>query len=132
MIVMTYGTFDLLHWGHINLLQRAKEQGHILIVGLSTDEFNASKGKKAFHSFEHRKRMLESIRYVDHVVEERTWDQKREDMKKYNVDLLVMGDDWKGAFDFLSDCVEVRYLERTKGVSTKEIIDKLQTFERKV
>ena len=100
--VITYGTFDLMHYGHINLLRRAKEQGDYLIVALSTDEFNWNeKRKKSYFSYEDRKRMLEAIRYVDLVIPEESWDQKVTDVDKYHVDVFVMGDDWKGKFDFL-------------------------------
>lgn len=119
--VITYGTYDLLHWGHINLLRRAKELGDYLIVGLSTDEFNAQKHKEAYHSYEHRKMILEAIRYVDLVIPEKNWDQKIEDIKKYDVDIFVMGDDWEGRFDFLKDYCEVIYLPRTVGISTTKI-----------
>ena len=97
--VITYGTFDLLHYGHINLLRRAREQGDYLIVALSTDEFNWNeKQKKSYFSYEDRKRMLEAIRYVDLVIPEESWDQKITDVDKYHVDVFVMGDDWKGKF----------------------------------
>jgi glycerol-3-phosphate cytidylyltransferase len=119
--ILTYGTFDLLHYGHINLLKRAKEMGDYLIVGLSTDEFNAIKDKKSYYSFEQRKMILEAIRYVDKVIPENTWDQKIEDVKKYDIDVFVMGDDWKGKFDFLKDYCEVVYLPRTVGISTTKV-----------
>ncbi|MGL4688208.1 MAG: glycerol-3-phosphate cytidylyltransferase [Fusobacteriaceae bacterium] len=119
--IITYGTFDLLHWGHINLLKRAKELGDYLIVALSTDEFNELKHKESYHSYEERKLILESIKYVDEVIPEETWEQKKEDIKKYDVDIFVMGDDWKGEFDFLKKDCEVIYLERTKGISTSKI-----------
>jgi glycerol-3-phosphate cytidylyltransferase len=119
--VITYGTFDLLHWGHINLLRRAKELGDYLIVAISTDEFNAIKGKKAYHSFENRKMILEAIRYVDEVIPENDWEQKIEDVQKHDVDIFVMGDDWKGKFDFLKDYCKVVYLPRTVGISTTKI-----------
>ncbi|ARD94862.1 glycerol-3-phosphate cytidylyltransferase [Lactococcus lactis] len=119
--VITYGTFDLLHWGHIRLLQRARSLGDYLIVATSTDEFNALKHKEAYHSFEHRKYILESIRYVDEVIPEYSWDQKIKDVKKYNIDTFVMGDDWKGQFAFLKDYCEVIYLPRTDGISTSKI-----------
>jgi len=119
--VITYGTFDLLHYGHINLLRRAKELGNYLIVGLSTDEFNLLKGKKSYFSFEERKMMLEAIRYVDLVIPETCWEQKVEDIKKYNVDIFVMGDDWKGKFDYLSQFCKVIYLPRTPEISTTKI-----------
>lgn len=119
--VITYGTFDLLHWGHINLLKRARELGDYLIVAISTDEFNALKDKKAYHSFENRKMILESIRYVDKVIPENNWEQKKEDIIREGVDVFVMGDDWKGKFDELSDVCEVVYLPRTIGISTSKI-----------
>ena len=119
--VITYGTFDLLHVGHINLLRRAKALGDYLIVVVSSDEFNAEKGKKAYHSFESRKQILEAIRYVDKVLPEYTWEQKIDDVKNNNVDVFVMGDDWKGKFDFLKDYCEVVYLPRTEGISTTKI-----------
>ncbi|MBM6619085.1 glycerol-3-phosphate cytidylyltransferase [Bacillus suaedaesalsae] len=119
--VITYGTFDLLHWGHINLLKRAKEMGDYLIVAISSDEFNALKNKKSYHSFENRKMILESIRYVDEVIAEDNWEQKITDVQKHDVDVFVMGDDWKGHFDFLKDYCEVVYLPRTIGISTTKI-----------
>jgi len=119
--VITYGTFDLLHWGHINLLKRAKELGDYLIVGLSTDEFNEQKMKKSYHSYENRKLILESIRYVDEVIPEESWDQKVRDIQEHDVDIFVMGDDWKGHFDFLKDYCQVIYLPRTIGISTTRI-----------
>lgn len=121
--VLTYGTYDLLHYGHIRLLKRAKELGDYLIVALSTDEFNAIKGKKAYHNYETRKKMLEAIRYVDLVIPENEWDQKIDDVKKYFVDITVMGDDWEGneKFEVLRDYCEVVYLPRTEGISTTKI-----------
>ena len=116
--ILTYGTFDLLHWGHINLLQRARELGDYLVVAISTDDFKDLKGKRSYHSFESRKRILEAIRYVDEVIPEHTWEQKIEDVKRHNIDVFVMGDDWKGKFDFLKDYCEVIYLPRTVGIST--------------
>mgnify|MGYP000897565512 FL=1 len=119
--VITYGTFDLLHWGHVRLLERAAKLGDKLIVGLSTDEFNAEKHKEAYHSYEHRKYILEAIRYVDKVIPETSWEQKIDDVKKYHVDTFVMGSDWEGQFDFLKPYCEVIYLPRTKGISTSKI-----------
>jgi glycerol-3-phosphate cytidylyltransferase len=119
--VITYGTYDLLHVGHINLLRRAKELGDYLIVGLSTDEFNAGKHKEAYHTYEDRKIILESIKYVDEVIPEVTWEQKIDDVVNNKVDIFVMGDDWKGKFDFLKDYCEVIYLPRTAGISTTKI-----------
>lgn len=119
--VITYGTFDLLHRGHINLLKRAKELGDYLIVGVSTDEFNALKGKKAYYSYVDRKYILEAIRYVDQVIPEENWDQKITDVQKYHIDTFVIGDDWRGQFDFLKPYCEVIYLPRTQGISTTQI-----------
>ena len=120
--VITYGTFDLLHYGHINLLQRAKALGDYLIVALSTDEFNSKeKNKITYFSYEERKRLLEAIRYVDLVIPEQNWEQKISDVKEFKVDTFVMGDDWKGKFDFLKDYCEVVYLERTPEISTTKI-----------
>ncbi len=120
--VITYGTYDLLHYGHINLLARAKEKGDYLIVALSTDEFNwNSKQKKCYFSYDERKKMLESIRFVDLVIPEENWDQKISDVKEFKVDTFVMGDDWQGKFDFLKDYCDVEYLPRTKEISTTQI-----------
>ena len=120
--VITYGTFDLLHAGHINLLCRAKELGDYLIVVVSTDEFNWNeKQKKCYFSYEERKKLVEAVRYVDLVIPEENWDQKISDVKEYHVDTFVMGDDWKGKFDFLKDYCEVVYLPRTEGISTTKI-----------
>jgi glycerol-3-phosphate cytidylyltransferase len=119
--VLTYGTFDMLHFGHINILKRARELGDHLTVGLSTDEFNALKNKKSYHSFENRKLILESIRYVDHVIPEKNWDQKVRDVILNDIDIFVMGDDWKGQFDHLKEYCQVIYLPRTVGVSTTKI-----------
>ena len=120
--VITYGTFDLLHYGHINLLQRAKALGDYLIVALSTDEFNSDmKGKVTYFSYEDRKRLLEAIRYVDLVIPEENWEQKIDDVKEFKVDTFVMGNDWEGKFDFLKEYCEVVYLERTPEISTTKI-----------
>ncbi|CAI2686198.1 glycerol-3-phosphate cytidylyltransferase [Lactobacillus kunkeei] len=119
--VITYGTFDLLHKGHVRLLKRAKELGDDLTVCVSTDEFNAEKGKKAYTSYEDRKYVLEAIRYVDHVIPENNWDQKIKDVVDNNIDIFVMGDDWEGKFDFLKDYCKVVYLPRTEGISTSKI-----------
>lgn len=119
--VITYGTFDLLHYGHINILKRAKELGDYLIVALSTDEFNEIKGKKCYFSYEEREKLIESIRYVDLVIPENNWEQKIENIKEYKVDTLVMGDDWKGKFDYLKEYCEVVYFSRTPEISTTKI-----------
>lgn len=129
--ILTYGTYDLLHYGHIRLLKRAKALGDYLIVALSTDEFNAIKGKKAYHNYETRKEMLESIRYVDLVIPEENWEQKINDVKEYKVDVVVMGSDWKGSdkFDYLKDYCEVVYLDRTENISTTKIKEELKLNE---
>ena len=120
--VITYGTFDLLHYGHVNLLQRAKQLGDYLIVAISTDEFNLNKkNKKCYFSYEERKRLVEEIRYVDLVIPEEDWEQKISDVKEYKVDTFVIGDDWEGKFDFLKDYCEVVYLPRTPEISTTQI-----------
>ncbi|AYU56216.1 glycerol-3-phosphate cytidylyltransferase [Staphylococcus piscifermentans] len=119
--VITYGTYDLLHYGHIELLRRAREMGDYLIVALSTDEFNRIKNKKSYYNYEQRKMMLESIRYVDLVIPEEGWGQKERDVERYDVDTFVMGHDWEGEFDFLKDKCEVVYLKRTEGISTTQI-----------
>lgn len=121
--VITYGTFDLLHYGHINLLERAKALGDYLIVAISTDEFNSiEKNKKTYFTFEQRKKLLEALRCVDLVIPEENWEQKKSDVHLYQVDTFVMGDDWKGKFDFLEDeGVEVVYLPRTPEISTTQI-----------
>ena len=125
--VLTYGTFDLLHYGHINLLKRAKALGDYLIVAVSTDEFNSIKNKTAYHNYETRKMMLEAVRYVDLVIPEENWEQKIDDVRNYNVDIVVMGSDWAGSdkFDYLKDYCEVVYLPRTEGISTTQIKEEL-------
>jgi glycerol-3-phosphate cytidylyltransferase len=129
--ILTYGTFDLLHYGHIRILKRAKELGDYLVVALSTDEFNATKGKKAYHSYETRKKMLEAIRYVDLVIPENNWEQKIDDIKDYKIDVCVMGDDWAGSdkFDYLKEYCDIVFLERTPGISTSMIKNDLQLQE---
>ena len=122
--VITYGTFDLLHYGHINLLRRAKEQGDYLIVALSTDEVNwREKQKKSYFSYDKRKQLLEAIRYVDLVIPEESWDQKVKDVPLYHIDIFVMGDDWVGKFDFVEKQTDatVIYLPRTPEISTTKI-----------
>lgn len=121
--VITYGTFDLLHYGHINILRRAKELGDYLIVALSTDEFNKNeKNKICYFNYEQRKQLLEAIRYVDLVIPETCWEQKRRDIHEYHIDTFVMGDDWKDKFDFLKEeGAEVCYLPRTPEISSTQI-----------
>lgn len=121
--ILTYGTFDLLHFGHIEILRRAKALGDYLVVAVSTDEFNAIKNKKAYHDYATRKKMLEAVRYVDLVIPEKDWGQKRDDVKKYEIDTVVMGSDWEGNenFEKLKDICEVVYLPRTDNISTTKI-----------
>lgn len=121
--VLTYGTFDLLHYGHIEILRRAKALGDYLVVAVSTDEFNAIKGKKSYHNYETRKKMLEAVRYVDLVIPENTWEQKIDDVKKYDIDVVVMGSDWADSdrFDYLKEYCELTFLPRTEGISTSKI-----------
>ena len=120
--VITYGTYDLLHYGHINLVRRARALGDYLIVALSTDEFNREqKGKKCYFSYEQRKQLLEAIRYVDLVIPEEHWEQKVSDVKEFRVDTFVIGDDWEGKFDFLKPYCDVVYLPRTPEISTTQI-----------
>ncbi len=129
--ILTYGTFDVLHYGHINLLKRAKSLGDYLIVGLSTDLFNAEKGKTSYYSYEERKNILEACRYVDLVIEENCWTQKVTDVQKYCADIFVMGDDWSGKFDFLKSYCDVIYLPRTQGVSSTETRNYLKLINKK-
>lgn len=123
--VITYGTYDLLHHGHVRLLRRAKEIGHFLIVALSTDDFNREKGKQSVLNYKQRKEVVESLKFVDLVIPEENWGQKESDIKEHGVDVFVMGDDWKGEFDFLEGFCEVKYLPRTSGISTTEIKKKI-------
>ena len=124
--VITYGTFDLLHKGHINILRRAKMYGEHLTVVLSSDEFNSVKGKKAYTNYADRKEILEAIKYVDEVIPEDSWEQKISDVVDNNIDIFVMGDDWKGKFDFLQEYCEVIYLPRTENISTTKIKEDLR------
>ncbi|HIP34139.1 MAG TPA: glycerol-3-phosphate cytidylyltransferase [Bacteroidia bacterium] len=126
--IITYGTFDMLHIGHVNLFKRLKSMGTRLIVAVSTDEFNLIKGKKTLIPYEQRKQIVESIRYVDMVIAEENWDQKVKDIQKYDVDIFSIGDDWKGKFDFLKECCEVIYLERTENISTTQLKQALSSF----
>ena len=125
--VITYGTFDLLHYGHIEMLRRAKEMGDYLIVGISTDEFNwVEKNKKCHFDYETRKKIVEAIRYVDLVIPENSWNQKSRDIEGYGVNVFTIGDDWAGKFDFLQEHCEVVYLPRTEGVSSTQIKEELK------
>ena len=121
--VITYGTFDLFHVGHLNILRRAKELGDYLIVAVSSDAFNAQKGKKAYHSDQDRMAILKAIKYVDEVILEESWDQKIKDVQEHDVDVFVMGDDWTGRFDWVKKFCDVIYLPRTPSISTTEIIE---------
>lgn len=129
--ILTYGTFDLLHFGHIEILRRAKALGDYLVVAVSTDEFNAIKNKKAYHDYATRKKMLEAVRYVDLVIPEKNWGQKRDDVKKYEIDTVVMGSDWEGNenFEKLKELCEVVYLPRTDNISTTKIKNDLSIRE---
>lgn len=124
--VLTYGTFDLFHLGHLRILERAKSLGDYLIVAISSDEFNKVKGKKCVYPYDHRAQIVEAIKFVDKVIPETEWEQKINDVKKYNIDVFVMGADWKGKFDFLKEYCEVIYLERTEGISTTQLKNDLK------
>lgn len=128
--VLTYGTFDVLHSGHINILKRARDLGDRLLVGLSCDEFNAIKNKTSVLNYEDRKYILESIRFVDVVFKEEYWDQKISDVVKYDIDIFVMGDDWNGKFDFLKPYCSVVYLPRTPGISTSLLKQKAVSISK--
>ena len=119
--VLTYGTFDLLHYGHIEYLRKAKAMGDYLIVGVSNDEFNLKKGKKSYYPYEIRKHMVSAIRYVDLVIEQYSFEQKRDDILKYNIDILVSSEDWFGKYDYLKDLCQVIYLQRYPNISTTKI-----------
>jgi glycerol-3-phosphate cytidylyltransferase len=127
-IILTYGTFDLFHIGHLNLLRRLKQMGDALFVGVSTDEFNALKGKRSLISYENRRDVVQAIRYVDFVFPEDDWEQKRSDILKYKVDTLAMGDDWINKFDHYSDICKVVYVERTHGISSTMIRSDISTI----
>ncbi|WP_066355826.1 glycerol-3-phosphate cytidylyltransferase [Aliarcobacter skirrowii] len=127
-IVLTYGTFDMFHIGHLNLLNRLKSLGDKLIVAVSTDEFNSIKGKKTLIPFEQRALIVQNIKCVDIVISEKNWEQKIDDIKKYNVDIFAIGDDWQGKFDFLKDYCEVIYLPRTQNISTTELKKELNKY----
>jgi glycerol-3-phosphate cytidylyltransferase len=127
-VILTYGTFDLFHVGHLRLLRRLAALGDKLIVACSTDEFNLGKGKMTAIPYDHRVEILEGCRYVDQVIPEENWDQKRNDVQKYDVDLFAMGNDWQGKFDFLGDLCDVLYLPRTENISTTELKELIQTM----
>lgn len=129
-VVITYGTFDLFHVGHVQLLKRAKALGDRLIVAISKDEFNASKGKSAYSSYEDRKTIVEACKFVDLVIPEQNWEQKRTDIIEHSVDIFVMGDDWTGKFDFLSELCAVRYLSRTPDISSSLIKEHLNNQKK--
>jgi glycerol-3-phosphate cytidylyltransferase len=121
--VITYGTFDLFHYGHLRILERAKALGDYLVVAVSTDEFNRIKGKICIYPYEHRAKIVAAIKYVDEVIPERNWEQKRDDIREHNIDVFVMGDDWEGRFDDLRSLCDVVYLPRTENISTTGIRD---------
>lgn len=127
-IVITYGTFDLFHMGHLKLLQRLSKLGDKLIVAVSTDEFNKLKGKKTIIPYEQRAEIVKNIKCVDMVIAENGWEQKIKDIKKYDVDIFAIGDDWEGKFDFLKDYCEVVYLDRTEGISSTQLKQTLKSF----
>lgn len=129
-IVLTYGTFDMFHIGHLELLKRLKALGDILIVGVSTDEFNEIKGKKTIIPYAQRARIVEAIRYVDKVIPENNWEQKKEDIKKFNVITFAMGNDWEGKFDNLKEYCEVVYLSRTEGISSTTLKEQLKQISK--
>lgn len=128
-IVVTYGTFDLFHVGHVRLLKRAAALGHELHVGISSDEFNTIKGKKSVLPYEQRAEIVSAIKYVTSVFPENHWKQKVEDIKRLKADMFVMGNDWAGKFDELKEHCDVTYLERTDGISTTELKQALSAFE---
>lgn len=131
--ILTYGTFDLLHYGHINLLRRARALGDYLVIALSTNEFNRSKGKECYFSYGERKQLLEAIRYVDLVIPENSWEQKASDVREYHIDTVVMGSDWEGSprFEYLRDLCDVVYLPRTPEISTSQIKSDLKLPDAK-
>ena len=126
--VITYGTFDLFHIGHLRLLQRVKDLGHHLTVAISTDDFNAVKGKKTLIPYDQRKEIVENIKCVDQVIPETCWEQKENDIKIFNIDIFAMGNDWEGKFDFLRDHCEVVYLPRTDDISSTDIKKQMDAF----
>lgn len=128
--IITYGTFDMFHIGHLKLLERLKSMGTKLIVAVSTDEFNEGKGKKTLIPYEQRAEIVRAIKYVDLVIPETTWEQKSHDIQKYNVDIFAIGDDWEGKFDFLKEHCEVAYLTRTDGISSTDLKAQLNKISK--
>ena len=126
--IITYGTFDMFHIGHLKLLERLKAMGDRVIVAVSTDEFNLGKGKKTLIPYDQRAAIVQAIEHVDLVIPEESWEQKLTDVKKYGVDTFAIGDDWSGKFDFLEDLCEVVYLSRTKDISTTDLKKSLTRF----
>lgn len=128
--IITYGTFDMFHIGHLKLLERLKLMGTKLIVAVSTDEFNEGKGKKTLIPYEQRAEIVKAIKYVDMVIPETAWEQKSHDIQKYNVDVFAIGDDWEGKFDFLKEYCEVVYLTRTDGISSTDLKAQLNKISK--
>lgn len=128
--MLTYGTFDLFHIGHLNLLKRLKSLGDRLIVGVSTDEFNSLKNKQTIIPFEDRIEIVKNIGFVDLAIPETSWEQKTNDIKKYNASIFGMGGDWEGKFDYLRDYCEVHYLPRTEGISSTHLKSTLKNFDK--
>jgi len=126
-VVITFGTFDVFHVGHLRILQRAKALGDRLVVGISTDQLNyKKKGKFPVYSEKERMEIVSAIKYVDEVFPEESLEEKSEYIRYFNADFLVMGDDWRGKFDEFTDICEVKYFKRTRSVSTTEIIERIQ------
>ena len=128
--VITYGTFDMFHIGHLELLRRVRALGDRLVVAVSTDEFNELKNKKTLIPYQQRAQIVEAIKYVDEVIPEHSWEQKVNDVRQHGVDIFAMGEDWRGKFDFLNDHCEVHYLPRTEGISTTVLKDHLDKISR--
>jgi glycerol-3-phosphate cytidylyltransferase len=128
--ILTYGTFDMFHIGHLKLLERLKELGNRLIVAVSTDEFNEIKGKKTIIPYAQRAEIVGAIKYVDMVIPENSWEQKVKDIKKYNIDIFAMGHDWEGKFDELTKYCDVIYLQRTEGISTTVLKEQLKQISK--
>ncbi len=129
-IILTYGTFDMFHIGHLELLKRLKALGSKLIVAVSTDEFNEQKGKKTIIPYAQRRSIVEAIKYVDMVIPESNWEQKIEDIQKYKIDIFAIGNDWQGKFDFLEEYCEVKYLTRTDGISSTDLKEQLNKISK--